>query len=302
MKSKKKSVVKTRLAKKSAPKIVNREQEVDVPIPELIDDPDVVIVTEEELRLDREKKERETEALKAEAARVKKLGLVEYQVKGTNLSLLGMPDPFKAPPTMAQRVAMANRLIAVAPSLPKYLGRHVNAELPGKSVKGIIDHATEFGSNKNSFVPPEAQEKMEKVFKGALKTIAKHDPESASAAFLSGKKMKKKKPEPGPAKPKAQVTVKNKNKAKSMQPVKVPPGGFNKTNKPGTSGELIRSRIVEHKLTDEQIATETRKLFEGRNTQVSDVRWNRGQMRKYGVDAPDPVGDEPQKGRGRSNS
>lgn len=86
-------------------------------------------------------------------------------------------------------------------------------------------------------------------------------------------------------------------KQTSYVPMKVPAGGFNKTNCPATSGELIRARIMEHKLTDAQIAAEVRKLFEGRKTSETDVRWNRGQMRLRDIKAPDPVDGPPQKAR-----
>lgn len=79
-------------------------------------------------------------------------------------------------------------------------------------------------------------------------------------------------------------------KKAGMEPGKVPPGGFTKDNKPSTSGELIRARIGEHKITDDAIAAEVRKLWPGRTTAVSDVRWNRSQMEKAGVkNVPEPV-------------
>ncbi len=79
-------------------------------------------------------------------------------------------------------------------------------------------------------------------------------------------------------------------KAAGMTPAPVPKGGFTKDNRPATSGELIRSRIMEQKLTDDAIAAEVRKLWPGRTTAVSDVRWNRSQMQKAGVkNVPDPV-------------
>ncbi len=70
----------------------------------------------------------------------------------------------------------------------------------------------------------------------------------------------------------------------------MPSGGFKAENKPATSGELIRARIFEHKMTDDAIAAEVRKLWPGRTTAVSDVRWNRAQMLKAGIKGvPDPV-------------
>lgn len=95
------------------------------------------------------------------------------------------------------------------------------------------------------------------------------------------------------ADPKAQVKGISSPPAKKkagMEPSKVPSGGFTKDSKPATSGELIRSRIFEHKLTDDQIAAEVRKLWPGRSTAVSDVRWNRSQMEKAGIkNVPEPV-------------
>ena len=142
-------------------------------------------------------------------------------------------------------------------------------------------------------VSPELKEKMEKIGNGALEIMRK----SGKAAPPEKQKGKSAtvKVEKVATKPAASP-----KKKANMTPLKVPAGGFNKSNKPPTSGELIRALIWEHKLEDEQIATLTRKLFEGRNTKSSDVRWNRGQMRLAGIDAPDPVGEEtPQKGKGK---
>lgn len=47
-------------------------------------------------------------------------GLMEYEVEGTHLRLLGMVDP-SATPTLQQRVAIAKCLIEVGPRLPKYI-------------------------------------------------------------------------------------------------------------------------------------------------------------------------------------
>lgn len=256
----------------------------------------VVVVTEAELQADRERKEKAEAEAKAEAERIAKLNLIEIPVKGTSLTLLGLRNPKAAPATMEQRVEMAKRLNEVGPRLPKYVQRYYNPELPGKSVQEIVDHASDFGEGqqKKKFT---TQVDPKQAYEGALKVIAKHDPKSAAAAALAGKKFKPVKGKEPAAKP--APPAKQKKGKGITPPLKVPAGGFNKSNKPATSGELIRARIVEHKLTDEQIAAESRKLYEGRNTQVSDVRWNRGQMRKAGLDAPDPVGGEPQKSRSK---
>lgn len=47
-------------------------------------------------------------------------GLVEFEVSGTHLRLLAMVDS-NATPTLAQRLAIARRLIEVGPKLPKYV-------------------------------------------------------------------------------------------------------------------------------------------------------------------------------------
>lgn len=49
-------------------------------------------------------------------------GLAEYPVKGTPYSVLGLIDPDQKP-TIAQIVAMARRLVEVAPKLPRYIKR-----------------------------------------------------------------------------------------------------------------------------------------------------------------------------------
>lgn len=59
--------------------------------------------------------------------------------------------------------------------------------------------------------------------------------------------------------------------------------GVARGERPRTSGELIRARILEAKLDDEAMAAEVRKLWPGRTTSKSDVAWNRGQLRKAGV-------------------
>lgn len=301
-KTKVKAKAKTKV-KAKAVKVMTKEISQAQPASPPADEP-VVVVSEAELQADRERKEKAEAEAKAEAERIAKLGLVEIPVKGTSLTLLGLPDPTATPATMEQRVEMAKRLNEVGPRLPKYVQRYFNPELPGKSVQEIVDHAFEFGEGqqKKKFT---TQVDPKQAFEGALKVIAKHDPQSAAAAALAGKKFKpakvdSSKAEKGKGKSAAPPPPPAKKKGKGISPPqKVPPGGFNKSNKPATSGELIRARIMEHKMTDEQIAAESRKLFEGRNTQVSDVRWNRGQMRKVGIDAPDPVGGEPQKSRGK---
>lgn len=239
-----------------------------------------------------------------------KLGLVEVTVKGTDLKLLGPADNNKAPLTIAQRVEIAKRLNRVGPLLPRYISKYVNTNLPGKSTHDILNHATEYGGEtmaeklkRESLISKEMQAKMEAVGLGAMKVIAKHNPESASAQYLSGgkngkRKAKAEEPVKG-AKAKAPAAPVEPKKKAALTPAKVPAGGFNKTNKPATSGELIRALVMDHKLDDDQIATLTRKLFEGRNTKVSDVRWNRGQMRNAGINAPEPVGGEPQKAKKR---
>jgi hypothetical protein len=47
-------------------------------------------------------------------------GIVEIQVAGTHLRLLGLANP-NATPTLAQRLSIARRLLEVGPKLPKYV-------------------------------------------------------------------------------------------------------------------------------------------------------------------------------------
>jgi len=47
-------------------------------------------------------------------------GVVEYEVTGTSFRLLGMAKPNETP-TLAQRLAIARRLLEVGPKLPKYV-------------------------------------------------------------------------------------------------------------------------------------------------------------------------------------
>lgn len=61
--------------------------------------------------------------------------------------------------------------------------------------------------------------------------------------------------------------------------------GINKGKAPETCGELIRARIVEGKLTNEEILKEALKSFKG-NTAMSDVYWQRGRLKKEGINLP----------------
>lgn len=246
-------------------------------------------------------------------------GLVEITIDGTSLKLLGMKNQ-AAMPTLEQRVAIARRLNRVGPSLPRYVMKIIHEAKPlpaapvpapttsiGDDKMGLDKHGhpdvetvgiacplhsscnctkeERIAHGKKKVKQAEARKKMDVTPKHDLKKAA----EPAAPAKGKGKNNK-------PAKdsdPKAAVKGVSAPPAKpkaGMNPGPVPKGGFTKDNKPVTSGELIRARIGEHKMTDDQIAAEVRKLWPGRTTAVSDVRWNRSQMQKAGVkNVPEPV-------------
>jgi hypothetical protein len=284
--------------------------------------PDVE-VDEEATRKAKEVAEAHNAARVAELKRLDALGLCEVPVRGTPYTLVGMKDPAKEPSTIEQRVEMAKRLNAVGPLLPRYVRSFVpeNPPDPQSVVDKVIGTAKEANLGKEEDVQTEIKDSKGNVVgvvqtaseylkeKGVKRKVSKRKSidvmpkisKSAlakAAADIAAEKASSKKGGKSAA-PAAAPKGKARGTKTSMQPLKVPPGGFNKTNVPATSGELIRARITEHKLNDEQIASEVRKLFPGRNTQVSDVRWNRGQMRKHGIDAPDPVGESPQPVKGK---
>jgi hypothetical protein len=58
---------------------------------------------------------------------------------------------------------------------------------------------------------------------------------------------------------------------------------------PETSGELIRARLVEGKMTAGAIVAEVHKRFKDSSAKASDVYWNRGRLKKEGV----KLGDMP---------
>lgn len=236
-------------------------------------------------------------------------GLKEIEAHGTAIKLFVMADPRQIP-TDEQRLAIARRLNEVGHLLPKYIpqGEHTmrkSSGIPGVTPAQIIkDHAQNLKDEAKRLKEKAAQEKAKAKADAAKLKQEAAQKKKMKTADVTPKVTVKEEPTPkkGAAKPAPAPTkavAQGKKGKQSMAAGKVPPGGFNKSNRPATSGELIRARIVEHKLTDEQIAAEVRKLFEGRNTSVTDVRWNRGQMRKAGVSAPDPVGGEPQKARGK---
>ena len=257
----------------------------------------------------------------AEVAHDVPKGLMEIEITGTHLRLLGMRDQ-SATPTLEQRSSIARRLIEVGPHLPHYVKQVVSKVVNTTPIEKEDEMATDAHGNRISSVPcplhascactdkqrKEHAEKAKRLHelkkKGKLNVMPKLDPKPkgrksaiASAAApggpldvsrFKGKAKKQAGQDPG-------VRIRGissppvKKKA-SMQPGAVPKGGFTKESKPETSGELIRARIGEHKLTDDQIAAEVRKLWPGRTTAVSDVRWNRSQMQKAGIkNVPEPV-------------
>jgi site-specific DNA-cytosine methylase len=59
--------------------------------------------------------------------------------------------------------------------------------------------------------------------------------------------------------------------------------GLKKGKLPGSSGLLIRARLLEGKLSDAMIVAEVLKKYEGRKTTSADVSWHRGKMRRAGM-------------------
>jgi hypothetical protein len=65
---------------------------------------------------------------------------------------------------------------------------------------------------------------------------------------------------------------------------------------PNTSGELIRARLVEGKMTADAIVAEVHKRFKDSSAKRSDVYWNRGRLKKEGVKLADmPKAEKPAK-------
>lgn len=262
----------------------------------------------------------------AESARIVKLGLVEVPIHGCVYSVVSLADP-KATPTLEQRAEMAKRLVRIGPLLPKYIMSY-DPITPERTVQSAIERSQleaavtpkekrqlqkDFDANRKEVEAEEKKRKKEdakklKYQESEAKKIAARAKLAKKTDYTpdkhhSGKEHNNK----GSAKSalartaagipaKKEAVAKAPKKAKNMTPMKVPSGGFNKDNRPATSGELIRARIFEQKLTDDAIAAEVRKLWPGRTTAVTDVRWNRGQMIAHGVKSvPDPVGGEPAK-------
>jgi hypothetical protein len=251
-------------------------------------------------------------------------GLVEISVKGTHLTLLGMQNQ-AAIPSMEQRLAIARRLNEVGPKLPRFVKEVITTKqqeqmntittsigeqemgkgkvaIPGTGLT-VKDIEKAHAANAKEVAAEEKRKKQEAA-KKAKEEEEKRKKESAARKKLKAMdvspKVKPKVAEEKPAKGKKKdvdpkvhirgISSPPIKKKAGMEPTKVPAGGFTKQNKPATSGELIRARIGEHKLTDDAIAAEVRKLWPGRSTAVSDVRWNRSQMEKAGVkNVPEPV-------------
>lgn len=59
--------------------------------------------------------------------------------------------------------------------------------------------------------------------------------------------------------------------------------GISRGKVPGSSGELIRARLVEGRLSTEDIIKEVHKRFKGSTAKASDVYWQRGRLKKEGI-------------------
>jgi len=55
---------------------------------------------------------------------------------------------------------------------------------------------------------------------------------------------------------------------------------------PKTAGLLVRARILEAKLTPEQMVSEVKKHFKGSTMKIGDVYWNRGKLKMDGIKVP----------------
>ncbi len=99
------------------------------------------------------------------------VGLREYAVAGTSITLLGMEDPDQTP-TLPQIVAMARRLVEVAPKLPRYVKR---AAIPAymfhsKFNPDAIQGGDETGGEgDDEATKPKRVVKMETDTKGSIK-------------------------------------------------------------------------------------------------------------------------------------
>lgn len=222
-----------------------------------------------------EQKAREEVEAKRKAAIPKGLVEVEQLVQGVPYVFL---EPKKGLAYQdlnpAQLGAIAGRLVELGPKLPKFVD------------KRALAIAAEEAKKREEVRLAESRARVAKMRANLGETDPKVKRPSALATGL--KQVSRAKAEAGPKPTRAERQAK-----KLAAPMVVPAGGFTKANCPATSGELIRARIVERKLEDEAIAAEVRKLFEGRTTGVSDVRWNRAQMAKAGLQPPPPpVGED----------
>lgn len=86
-------------------------------------------------------------------------GLMEYQVKGTHLRLLGMADPTQTP-SIDQRRAMAQRLIEVGPFLPRYV-KSAEWKVAPKQEPVKKDDPKDFGIDENHH-PKETTQEQER--------------------------------------------------------------------------------------------------------------------------------------------
>ena len=237
-------------------------------------------------------------------------GLVEINVDKSTCVLIGMKNG-SATPTLEQRCAIARRLIDVGPKLPKYIPtagassmakKKASQEAAQEKAAGVIGDPAEiqkaFEVNAAETKEHEAQQEKEAAQKQKEEKAAAKTRKKAKAKITAPIPVMKTEAPVAAKKKAAAVPATAKTKKEKnpfVKPASVPSGGFTKDNKPATSGELIRSRIVEHKMTDEQIAAEVRKLWPGRTTKETDVRWNRSRLLENKIAAPDPVGGDPKK-------
>jgi hypothetical protein len=202
-------------------------------------------------------------ASKEEVARLRKMGLKEYPVKGTHLMLVGLAEPGKEPATVAQRVEMAKRLNDVGPRLPKYVLHLVNEKRPESSTKAILDVAQTVFTSEELMAKKKAAE----------------DKAAEKAAEGAGPKRRTKKVAAEPTSKTKQTTEKAAAKQKAKGNGKS--NGDAAPKKRGGIGDLIRAQLLAKKSTEEVLAA-VKKEFPDAKTSPASIAWYRSELRDQG--------------------
>lgn len=251
------------------------------------------------------------EASGEEADRLKKLGLVEVEVRGTHLKLLAQADPNAAPPTLEQRYEMAKRLNEVGPLLPRYVKKVVKADAANevRAVEEIVNAGRRMETDMpkkqgvTGTAPSAAQvAEITKAHAENLKEVAQHDREKA-AREAEEKKAKEKKEAAGKAARKAakqkleeeraaarKAAGKKKKPAAKPEPKKAEKkadakkGDAKKAEpkKKGGIGNLICDLLKKGKATDD-VLKEVKKQFPKAATSAASIAWYRSKLRQEGA-------------------